>query len=184
MSVANTINIAKVCIPLAVRDIAKQLEQDRDYPRKLYIAYQTLDDLNTDDPTNADVTLLNDYTFALCGGYYFEAESLLSLGQSGIIVNPSTGVASLASIREQFVVGDSGALLTNGATTFTINIGAGNVFQDGTFQIELDQSILPRNNSNYISYTVSYAAGVITVVLNQAASTGQLYVVTGTYLIV
>jgi len=184
MTTANVINIAKVCIPLALKDIANQINGDKRYPRELYIAYNTLNDLYTDNPSSTDVTSLTNYVYALCGGYYFQAQNLLSLGQSGIIVNPSTGVASFASLREQFVVGDVGALLTNGATTFTINIGAGNVFQDGTFQIELDQSILPRNNSNYISYTVSYAAGIITVVLNQAAVTGQLYVITGTYLIV
>jgi hypothetical protein len=184
MSVANTINISKVCIPLAIRDIAKQKEQDTDYPRKLYIAYQALNDLNTDNPSSADVTLLNDYTFALCGGYYFEAENLLSLGQSGIIVNPSTGVGTLNTIYVQFVVGDVGALLTNGATSFTINIGSGSVFQNGVFQVVADQVVLPRNNVNYFSYIVNYAAGVITVTLNQAAVTGQIYIITGTYLAV
>jgi hypothetical protein len=182
MSVVNTINIAKVCIPLAFRDIAKQKEQDTDYPRKLYVAYQTLNDLNTDDPTNTSVTLLNDYTFALCGGYYFEAENLLSLGNSGIIVNPSTGVGTLQTIYYQFLPTDVGAPLTTGQTTFTLNIGAGSVFQNGTFQIVVDQVVLPRNNINYLSYTVSYAAGVITVVLNQAALATQLYIITGTYL--
>ena len=182
MSVANTINIAKVCIPLAVRDIAKQLEQDRDYPRKLYIAYQTLDDLNTYDPTNTDVTLLNDYTFALCGGYYFEAANILALSTGGSIANPSTGaVVTLGSIDTQFVVNASTSPIIDGATTLLINIPSTASLQN--LQIALDGIVLPVGVADRISYSMSYSAGVITIIFNQAAITGQLILVTGTYFV-
>jgi len=183
MTTANVINIAKVCIPLALKDITNQANGDKRYPRELYIAYNTLNDLYTDNPSSTDVTSLTDYVYTLCGGYYFQAQNLLSLGQSGIIVNPSTGIANLTNIRYQFLPTDVGALVGVGGTIFTINIGSGSVFQDGTFQIVVDNVVLPRNNNNYFSYTVSYAAGVITVTLNQAALATQLYIITGTYLI-
>ena len=59
MSVSNNIQIAKVTIPLVIRDIDLQLETDRLLPRKIYMAYQSLNDLYTQDPNNANVTLLS-----------------------------------------------------------------------------------------------------------------------------
>jgi len=182
MSTSNTLNIAKVCVSLTIQAIEQGLEDDLNFPRKLYCAYQTISDINTDDPTDETLDITGNQLYAMCGGYAFSAENLINGSSGGVIVNPSTGTATLNDIREQFVVGDSGALLVVGQTTLTIDIGVGSIFQSGTFQIELDQSILPRNTSAYVSYTLSYAAGIITVVLNQAAQTSQLYVITGQYL--
>jgi hypothetical protein len=184
MAASETLDIAKVSLSLIDRDSYLNLNSDTQLGRKLYFAYKALGDLVTDDPTSEDLDIINNLTFSLCGGYAFEAEALLNQGGSGIIINPSTGTASLADIYSEFTVGDVGSLLDAGETTFTINIGAGNIPQMGVFQITLDGVSLPRNNNTRISYSVSYAAGVITVVLNQGAENGQLYVVSGTYLIV
>lgn len=99
-------------------------------------------------------------------------------------LNGASGtIASLSDINSEWTVGDVGALLLDGETTFTLNIGAGSIFQMGTFQVVLDGVVLPRNNNTRISYTVSYSAGIITVVMNQGAINGQLYMITGTYLV-
>lgn len=136
------------------------------------------------DNSLSNIQGVSQYVYSLIGGKLQLANQAYSSGSGGIIVNPSTGTSTLSSLYIQFVVGDIGALLVAGSTTFTINIGVGNVFQDGAFQIYCDQVLLPRNNNNYLSYQVSYAAGIITVVLNAAAQTGQLYQINGTYLIV
>jgi hypothetical protein len=183
MSTSTTLDIAKVTTSLAVKAIAIQEETDLNLPRKIYIAQQALSDLYTDDPTSSDIDLLANYTTAICAGYAFEAQNLLNSGGGGIIINPSTGTASLAAINEDFTVGESGSLFNEGDTVFTIDIGSGSIFQDGTFQVVLDGVVLPRNNNTRVSYTVSYAVGIITVTMNQAAVNGQNYIVTGQYFI-
>jgi hypothetical protein len=183
MSVSTTIDIAKVTVSLAIKAISLQQESDLNLPRKIYVAQQVLSDLYTEDPTNVDLALLSNYTTAICAGYAFEAQNLLNTGGGGIIINPSTGIASLAAINKDFTVGQSGSLFNQGDVVFTINIGAGSIFQDGTFQVVLDGVVLPRNNNTRISYTVNYAVGIITVTMNQAAANGQNYIVTGQYFI-
>lgn len=183
MAASETLDIAKVTNPIINRATFIGANSDLNLVRKLYVAYQVLGDLVSEDPTSEDLDLINAYTFSLCGGYAFEAENLLNQGGSGIIINPSTGTASLSDINSEWTVGDVGALLLEGETTFTLNIGAGSIFQMGTFQVVLDGVVLPRNNNTRISYTVSYSAGVITVVMNQGAINGQLYMITGTYLV-
>lgn len=183
MSASSTLDISKVCVSLTTKAIALGLESDFLLPRKIYIASQVLNDLVEQDPTNEDITLISNYTTAICAGYAFEAENLVNGGGGGIIINPSTGTASLASINEDFTVGEGGSLISAGGTVFTIDIGAGSIFQNGTFQVALDGIILPRNNNTRISYIVNYAAGVITVTLNQAAVDRQNYIVTGTYFV-
>lgn len=183
MSTSSTLDIAKVTQSLAVKAIALQEETDLLLPRKVYIAQQALNDLYTDDPTSSDISLITNYTAAICAAYAFEAQDLLNSGGGGIIINPSTGTASLESINEDFTVGESGSLLNAGDTVFTINIGSGSIFQEGIFQLVLDGVVLPRNNNTRISYTVSYAVGVITVTLNQGAVDTQNYIATGQYFI-
>lgn len=85
MSVANNVNIAKVCVSLTIKAIARGLEKDLNYPRKLYIAYQVVNDINTDDSTDADLPAGSNYLYSLCGGYAFEAQDILNLGGGGIV---------------------------------------------------------------------------------------------------
>lgn len=121
--------------------------------------------------------------YTLCGAKLQLANQVLLNGSGGII-NPSTGAAtSLTPYRAQFVVGGTDDLFGNGGTVATINIGVGNNFLSNSIQVSLDQSILPQNSSSYISYTVSYAAGIVTINLNQAAVTNQLYIITFDYII-
>jgi hypothetical protein len=137
------------------------------------------------DQSLSGVTGVAKYVYALIGGQLPLANQVLVAGSGGIVPNPSGGGStSLTVYRNQFNVGDSGALFVDGGTTATINIGVGNNFLANSIQVELDQVLLPQNNSNYISYTVSYAAGVVQIVLNQAAQLNQLYVITFDYIII
>ena len=121
--------------------------------------------------------------YSLCGSKIQLANQVLINGSGGVIP-PTTGAGTtLTAYRSQFVVGGTGDLFGNGGTVATINIGAGNNFLTNSIQVSLDQSILPQNNSSYVSYTVSYAAGIVNITLNQAPSPGQLYIITFDYII-
>ena len=153
-------------------------------PELLEIVRSTTNWARTYYSATTQFALTCNYMVSLIGKYYNQAYAVVTNTSNNgtIVVNPTTGVSSLKTIFYQFLPTDVGALVTAGQTTFTINIGSGSIFQSGTFQIVVDQVVLPRNNNNYFSYGVSYAAGVITVTLNQAAIATQLYQITGTYL--
>ena len=95
MSIANDINIAKVCQVLATRDIERGKEKDRMYPRKLYIARKAVEWLNTNN--SADTTLKGKwgYMVAMCGKYVSEAKGILSLGATGVNVSAVYGNGSV-----------------------------------------------------------------------------------------
>lgn len=109
MSVANNLNIAKVCVSLTIKAIEQGLEKDLNYPRKLYIAYQAIQDINTDNPSDTTLTGTNDFLYALCGGYAFQAQNILNLGGGGVVpTQPSSGGLSPYPIGVTISVGQSG----------------------------------------------------------------------------
>lgn len=74
----------------------------------------------------------------------------------------------------QFTIGQAGSLMSPGDLGFTLN--AVNVLQDSIF-VTLDGTELPRNLNTEISYTLTYNAGGVTFLFNQAASLGQDYII-------
>lgn len=180
MSASSNINIAKVCIPLVIRDISLQLEEDLLLPRKIYIAYNSLLDLYTDDPTNSDIDLLSSYLFSICGGYYFEAENIINMGSGGQIVNPTTGDAStLIAFNLQFTVGSGG--MNEGDTTYVINYPY--IMQDSV-TVEMPQSNLPVDDPNQLSYEIAYTNTEATITFlngtpNIGVQTGMQFLIKG-----
>ena len=85
MSVANTLNVAKVCVSLTLKAIEQGLEKDLRLARKIDISQRVVNDINTDDSSNEDLPLLSNQLYAMCGGYAFEAENVLGLGGGGIV---------------------------------------------------------------------------------------------------
>ena len=159
MSVSNIIQIAQVTIPLVIRDIDLQLETDKLLPSKIYMAYQALNDLYTQDPNNTNVTFLSNYVFTLCGGYYFEAENIISVGGGGTLVNPSTGMySSILAFDIQFTVGVSE--MTAGQTTYVVSYP---YIMNGSISVELPQANLPQNVSSQFSYSVVYTTTYATI---------------------
>ena len=122
--------------------------------------------------------------YSLCGAKLQLANQVLANGSGGVVPIPSGGGSSLTIYRSQFVVGGVDSLFTDGGTVATINIGAGNNFLSNSLQVSCDQVILPRDSNNYFSYSVSYAAGIVTITLNQAAANGQIYIIGFDYYIV
>jgi hypothetical protein len=180
MSVSNNIQIAKVTIPLVIRDIDLQLETDRLLPRKIYMAYQSLNDLYTQDPNNANVTLLSNYLYTLCGGYYFEAQNIITVGGGGTLVNPSTGFASsLVAFNIQFTVGVSG--MVQGDTVYTVTYP---YIMNGSITVEMPQSNLPIDEPNQLSYEIVYTNTYATITFlngtpNIGVQNGMLFLIKG-----
>lgn len=128
---------------------------------------------------------LNEYR--LCGAKLQEANQILT-GSSGggVIVNPSTGVSTLVPYYSDYVVGDSGAPITAGQTSYTINIGQARIFSASSVSISRDQAVLPQDKPGYVSYTVSYdtVTGLVTITFSEAVQDSQLYIVQFYYLVV
>ena len=125
--------------------------------------------------------------YRLCGAKLQEANEILQSGSSGgIVVNRSTGVSTLVFYEDDFTIGNVGAPLLEGQTSFTINIGSGRTFSTASMILTLDQSVLPKSDPNRLSYTPIYdsVTGLITITFNQAVVNSQLYTVQFSYLIV
>jgi hypothetical protein len=125
--------------------------------------------------------------YRLCGAKLQEANEILQSGSSGgIVVNRSTGVSALVFYEDDFTIGNVGAPLLEGQTSFTINIGSGRTFSTASMILILDQSVLPKSDPNRLSYTPIYdsVTGLITITFNQAVVNSQLYTVQFSYLIV
>jgi hypothetical protein len=125
--------------------------------------------------------------YRLCGAKLQEANEILQSGSSGgIVVNRSTGVSALVFYEDDFTIGNVGAPLLEGQTSFTINIGSGRTFSTASMILTLDQSVLPKSDPNRLSYTPIYdsVTGLITITFNQAVVNSQLYTVQFSYLIV
>lgn len=162
-TVSEQIQIAQICVPITCRAIAIGAEKDLRLPRKLYIGWNTVNDLNNFDPTNVDLPLIANYLYAMCGGYAFQAEGYIGTG-GGTIVTPG-GNLTYRAYSYTFIVGQTGALVLDGGTSFTINIGLGATLYPN-FTLDIDQiPSLPFNDPNYACFTAVYsgATGLVTV---------------------
>lgn len=126
------------------------------------------------------------YVYTLLGAELQKSNEILQSGSGGgIIVNPSTGVASLVYYDNNFVVGDSGSPILDGQTSFTINIGQGRIWSANSMMISRDQAVLPRDKSGYVTYNATYdtVTGLVTITFSEAVANNQLYTVQFSYLI-
>lgn len=74
----------------------------------------------------------------------------------------------------QFKVGDVGSPMSAGQDT--LQITQPNLIQDSVNVVK-DGVVLPRDDSNQISYGVTYNPGGITIIFDQAVQNGQTYIV-------
>lgn len=177
--IATIINIAEISQFLASDDVSKTYifkggpPPVQRLPRLIYIVRRSVEWLYNIDPTNTTLPLIANYLLWLCGKYINQALTILGLGGSGSIINPSGGAAtSLTGEFLQFKVGDVGSPMTAGETELTIT--ANNPIAN-TVSVVLDGIELPQDDNTQVSYTVVYSTTSVVITFNQAVSNGQLY---------
>lgn len=125
--------------------------------------------------------------YRLCGAELQKANEILESGSSGgIIVNPSTGVATFVNYYQDFVVGDPDAPIGDGQNSYQIDIGMGRIWSENSMLVTRDQSVLPINKTGYVTYSAIYdsVTGFVTIIFAESVANGQLYTVQFNYLIV
>lgn len=147
MSVSNNINIAKVCVSLTIRAIEQGLEKDLLLPRKLDISQKVVNDINTDDPTNADLPLISNQLYAMCGGYAFEAQRVLNLGGAGIV-----GTTTSNTGLSPYPIGH----------TITVAESNSSTLQNSEWIGLTDLNTTATINNNQFTYGVNYTFSTIT----------------------
>lgn len=141
----------------------------------LFMTRKAINWLNNLDPTNENLPKMANYMYSLCNPYIAAARRIIDAGETGTIVNPSTGNnVTIATPFVQFRVGDVGAPMTAGQTTLTLNY-AGVV--NPSVEITLDGTELPYADSNQISYTATYNPTNVEIVFNQGVQNTQLYMI-------
>lgn len=187
---ATTISLAEICQYLyTVSDYKQSVFFNGTIdPRRnmqLYMERKALEYGN--EQSLDDLQGTTNYVYTLLGAQLQRANEILQTGSSGgIIVNPSTGVASLVPYEDSFVIGDVGAPILNGETSYTINIGTARIWNSASMIITLDQAVLPKDQTGYVSYSATYdtITGLVTITFTQAVVTSQLYTVQFYYLVV
>jgi len=137
-------------------------------------------------PGSAALSQIALYAYSLCGEYIPRAVEIVS-GQTGVIVvNPGTNVSSFVNYQSDFVVGDVGAPIAAGDTSFTINIGKNRVWSNQSVTVSRDQAILPQDKPGYVSYSAIYdtVSGLVTITFTEAVQNSQLYIIAFNYLVI
>lgn len=116
LTVPDVIDIAKVSVSLAIRDIELGKETDLDLPKKLQMEADILQWVNSVNYTGINLVGFTEYVYGMCGGYAFEAEGIA--GIAGIVVNPSTGGGGLT-------VGQYAKFASDGSTTIVFSEAIG-----------------------------------------------------------
>jgi hypothetical protein len=174
------INYGKISQFLAADNIAKNMllkggDKAPNMSLLIEIARKAIEWKSGIDNTDESINDTSLYLYDLCGRYIRQAKIILNSGQTGTIINPSTGnQVTIATPFEQFRVGDPGALMTAGETTLTLNY-AGVV--NPSVEITLDGVEVPYGEDESFSYTVSYNPTNVEIVFSAGVSNGQLFII-------
>lgn len=126
------------------------------------------------DSSDESINNTSLYLYDLCGRYIREAKRILNSGNTGEIINPSTGQAvTIATPNPQFRVGNPGALMNAGDTVITFNY-AGVV--NASLEITLDGTEVPYGDSLQFSFTATYNPTSVQVVFSQPVQNGWLLI--------
>lgn len=184
--IADWIEYGKISQYLAANDVARNwYYKGGDLVQNLSIQIQNATRLvefkynsDNDDETLEDT---GRYLYALCGKYIRQAQRIITSGDEGQLINPSTGQAvTILPLLVQFVVGEVGALMTVGQTQLVLNYTG---ILDNSISIDVDGSELPINRSDRFSFTAVVVSGSATVTFNAPVSDGMLIMLHATRLI-
>lgn len=124
------------------------------------------------DSTDESINDTSLYLYDLCGRYIREAKTILNSGNTGEIINPSTGnQVTIATPNPQFRVGQPGALMTAGETTLTLNLEG---IVNPSIEITSDGNEVPYGDAFVLSFTATYNPTNVVIVFSQPVVTNQL----------
>lgn len=124
------------------------------------------------DSTDESINNTSLYLYDLCGRYIREAKVILNSGNTGEIINPSTGnQVTIATPNPQFRIGQPGALMNAGDTQITFS-HAGVI--NPSLEITLDGVEVPYGDVNVFSFTATYNANNVVVVFSQPVQNNWL----------
>lgn len=145
----------------------------------LNFAYNTLTWAKQFYPNDAAFTKSVNYMFTLIGSFYNQANSIVTNANGNIIINPATGKPStIVFTRIQFTIGQGGAPILAGGTTYTI---ADTSVSVDSIVVSIDGIVTPRGLSGVISYTATPVTGTSDnplLTFNQGAINTQVYLIT------
>ncbi len=171
------INYGKISQYLAADRIAQNMifrggDQAPNLSQLIEIVRKSIEWKNGIDSTDESINDTSLYLYDLCGRYIREAKVILNSGETGEIINPSTGnQVTIATPNPQFRVGNPGALMNAGDTQITFNY-AGVV--NPSLEITLDGTEVPYGDVTQVSFTATYNPTNVVVVFNAPVQNGWL----------
>lgn len=180
VQVSTYLNIARVCQYLAADGYSKRsLFQGSDDRQRqaalLFMTRKVINWQNNLNPNNSNLPKMSNYMYSLCNPYVREANRIIDAGDTGNIVNPSTGNnVTIATPFIQFRVGDVGALMTAGQTSLVLNY-AGVV--NPSIEITVDGVEMPYFEDESQSYTATYNPTNVQIDFTEGVANGQLFII-------
>jgi len=177
VSTGTYINYGKISQFLAADNIAKNMfmkagDLAPNLSLLIELVRKAIEWKNGIDSTSESLNETSLYLYDLCGKYIRQAKVILNSGQTGTIINPSTGnQVTIATPNPQFRVGDPGALMEAGETTLTLNL-AGVV--NPSLEITLDGVEVPYGDPLVFSFTATYSPDSVEIVFSDQVENGWL----------
>jgi len=186
------IAISKICQYLAADSESQGMLFRGAYERKglsrlIYIVRNGVEWLLSYSPSSDLLLGQANFLFSLCQPFVGRALQIQGSGGSGTIVNPATGVTStIQVVYLEFIVGvTSSPQVVNGVNVTLPSNGDTSIVLP--LESVLNQSIsvtksgvpLPTGLSDRESFTPIYTSSDVTITVNDAFETGDLFVISG-----
>jgi len=174
------INYGKISQYLAADNISQNMlfkggDLSPNLSQLIEITRKAIEWKNGIDSTDESINDTSLYLYDLCGKYLREAKRILNAGNTGEIINPSTGnQVTIETPFVQFRVGDVGSPMVAGETTLTLNYTG---VINPSIEITLDGTELPYGDTDQISYTATYNPTSVEIVFNSPVENDQLYII-------
>lgn len=155
--------------------------------RLMYIVQQSVNWLNSYNPSDSTLLGKANYLFSLCQPFVGQALQIIGSGGSGIIVNPATGVVStIVIVYLEFIVGTtSSPQVVNGVNVTLPNNGDSQIILpipnilNRSISVTKDNVPLPTSLNDRESFTPIYTTPSVTISVNVPFQNGDLFVIQG-----
>lgn len=158
MSVATTIQLAKICQYLSVDEAGKVSfykggsPLNKNLAQKIYTIRKTVEWCNDNDPTNDYLTSTANYLYALCGKYILAAQNVSSAGGSAVVPSSPTSIDTTPYTAFYTATGSEGSTISI-ATLFPAAAGKTIFFVSRGVPLEIIDAGTPTPNQVRITST-------------------------------